>query len=569
MKKRRVILFFDSKNSKDSKQRTSKHPAPSATPGATPSAAPKPACAKKAPARLAFRARRWACLALAALLALGLCGCGEEEGVFVGRIAEVPATLDPQLAATDGERIAAVNLFEGLFRLGADGQPQPAACQSYTVSEDGLTWTFTLREGLFYNDGDDKTPATPVTAQDFVFALRRVLAPDSGSPYAGVFSGLAGAEALQNGNTQALGAYAVRSDTLVLCLSAPDDQLPRKLCCPGAMPCNRAFFEAAEGTYGLNKSTLLANGAFRLTLWSDDNGLTLRRVQPQEGLVNKVRLLPLDPTEDTAAALADGTLSGAFLTGMPPTDATETFCVQTRLLLFNCADPALAQPQVRGALAAVLYRALSDSDQEGVATGEGLVPDSITLGGRSWRAWAGDVRRDALPADPVASYREGLAAAGDSKLKNITVLLPDTAEWQALYQDISLAWQQQLSAFFSVQLLPEEEIAAAVADGDYQLAFVTHRAAEDDVAAELAYFGGPDSPTGLDDPEVAALLADAVGAEAADRLRAAETRLLALWPAVPMQTLQEYYALAPGYGHVAATPLGPLLDFAAATAPAA
>lgn len=514
--------------------------------------------------------KRFWCLCLAVLACCALlCGCSSGDAVFYTVVSGTVNTLDPQLAQTDAEKTVAVNLFEGLFRLGPDGGVQPAACEKYTVSADGLVWTFTLREGLHYNDGSGESPATPVTAADYAFALQRLFDANVSSPYRGLFSGLAGAEAVLAGeaDVQSLGVSAVDDRTLILRLRTPDDGLPRKLCSAGAMPCNRAFYEAAEGAYGLDTDTTLANGKFRISLWSDENGVTLRRLEAAEGMVNKVRLLPRGESDDPAARLAAGELSGAFVSGMPPQAEAETFCVQTQVLLFHCTDPQLADANIRAGLAGVLYTALPEVTAEGVSTAGGLIPDSLTFGGGSWRQRVGSLLNEALPQDAAAAFREGLTAAGLSKLSGVTVLVPDTPEGHALYESVSLAWQQQLSAFFSVQYLPEEEIEAAVADGSYQLAFVTRRARQEDAAAELAAYtaAGDENLTDFSSAELDALLQAARTAattqEAAQQLRAAELLLLSQWAAAPISTQTEYYALAPGFAGVAASPFGPVLDF--------
>ncbi len=514
--------------------------------------------------------RRLGALVLCPVLCCGLLtGCGGDEGTYIAAVSGVPDTLDPQLADSEVERIVAVNLFEGLFRLNGDGTARPAACESYTVSEDGLTWSFTLREGLTYNDGDGQEgiAATPVKAADFVFALRRIFTPGTDSPYRAAFAGIAGsadvAAGLQPAST--LGVWTSDARTLSIRLAAPDDGLPIKLCSPGAMPCPQEFYQSTQGTYGLEPEALLANGAFRLSLWSSENGVTLRRITPVEGMVNRVRLLVDVEETDPAQRLAQGITSGEFITGMPADADTDTFCVQTQVLLFNCNDPQLAGADVRSGLAGVLHRALPVPEEEGVSTAAGLMPDSVMLGDASWRTLAGDLLHPALPEDPAAVYRQGLAALGRTKLSGITVLVPDTESWRQLYSAVSLAWQKELSAFFSVQYLPEEEIAAAVAAGSYQLAFLTRSARQDDVAAELELYT---EPTGYRDAEFDALLtAAAVTASSGEKaalLAAAEARMLSAWPAVPITTAAGYYALAPSCTGVAASPFGPLLDFSEA-----
>ena len=99
-----------------------------------------------------------------------------------------PDSLDPQRAVSAPALIVLNDLFEGLTTLDAHGKPSPGAAEKYTVSKDGRVYTFTLRKDLQWSDGE------PLTAGDFVFALRRLADPKTGS------AGLAAyADLLKNG----------------------------------------------------------------------------------------------------------------------------------------------------------------------------------------------------------------------------------------------------------------------------------------------------------------------------------------------------------------------------------
>ena len=524
--------------------------------------------------------KRFLCLFLACILCCcGLCGCSKGDDAFVYAVSGTPDTLDPQLADSDVERILAVNLFEGLFRLDAQGVVVPAACESWSVSGDGLTWTFTLREGLFYQTDPEEENAqpVPVTAQDYVFGLQRLFAAGGSSPYRQSFLDLAGAEAIAAGEAapETLGAYALNGRTLMLRLVAPDENLPRRLCCAGAMPCNKEFYEATDGTYGLEPDAVLCNGLFRLTLWSAENGVTMRRTVPQEGMVNRVRLLPYaalhgDEAPSAADRLAQQLTGGEFISGVPPDAPAPGFSVQTLQMVINCRDALLANRNIRAGLAGVLYRSLPEELPEGWSTAQGLVPGSVSFGTKSWRDTAGSLLNAALPDDGAQAYRQGLAELGKTKLSGVAVLVPDTEEWRSLYAAVTLGWQQQLSAFFSVQYLPEAEILSRVRAGDYDIAFLGSRTVQDDVPAALAAYAQASTGnlTGYADAGFEALLGEARTAATVQQkqqlLRKAELLLLSSWSVVPIVTAAEYFAVSPGFSGVAASPFGPVLDFTAA-----
>lgn len=109
-----------------------------------------------------------------------------------------PRQLDPQVAE-DAASVAVVSaLFEGLTRLDEKGKAVAAAAE-WTVSEDGLTYTFRLRPSKWSN-GD------PVTADDFVFGMQRTVSPATGSGLASRLSGIQGAAAVMGRRTSAGGA---------------------------------------------------------------------------------------------------------------------------------------------------------------------------------------------------------------------------------------------------------------------------------------------------------------------------------------------------------------------------
>ena len=148
----------------------------------------------------------WAGLFFAA----GLAGCGGSANSFTWRAARVPNNLDPQLAAESPEIIAVTHLFSGLYRLDAEGAE---------VSADGLVWTFRLKAGMRYASRRGEDAGYAVTAEDFVFGLRRVFLPETASPYAEALGGILGSETLlEGGDPSALGVRAPDELTLEITL---------------------------------------------------------------------------------------------------------------------------------------------------------------------------------------------------------------------------------------------------------------------------------------------------------------------------------------------------------------
>ena len=97
------------------------------------------------------------------------------EQKLVFQMGEEPQVMDPTMNDYASGSYALQNLFRGLYKFAEDGSLVPAMAESYTVSEDGTVYTFTLREGLKWSDG------SPLTAKDFEYSWKRVLNPELAS----------------------------------------------------------------------------------------------------------------------------------------------------------------------------------------------------------------------------------------------------------------------------------------------------------------------------------------------------------------------------------------------------
>ena len=188
----------------------------------------------------------------------------EESTSDLNIMLETPVeSLDPQ-QATDGTSFEVIaDYTDGLMQMDADGQAVPAIAESYDVSEDGLTYTFHLREDANWSNGD------PVTAQDFVFAWQRAVDPAVASEYAYMLSDIGqvvnAAEIIAGEKDKSeLGITAVDDKTLEVKLNVPVSYFLSLMYFPTFYPVNEAFFEGCADTFGTSPDTTLSNGAFIL-----------------------------------------------------------------------------------------------------------------------------------------------------------------------------------------------------------------------------------------------------------------------------------------------------------------
>src|SRR5690606_3457775 len=131
----------------------------------------------------------------AAVLALGgglLASPALAETIYNRGAASALETLDPQKSGSVNDRDILIDLFVGLVTPDAAGKPIPGAAESWTISEDGKTYTFKLREDAAWSDG------SPVTADDFVYSWRRLLDPATGAKFASLLHVVENGEAINN-----------------------------------------------------------------------------------------------------------------------------------------------------------------------------------------------------------------------------------------------------------------------------------------------------------------------------------------------------------------------------------
>ena len=175
-----------------------------------------------------------------------------EEQTFTYRILDELATLDPGLVQdVDGNDVAR-GLFEGLYNHDAEGNIVPGVALSHTMSDDGLTYTFSLRPEARWSNGD------PVTANDFVYAWRRAASPELASEYSWFISlmGVANADAVIAGESplEDLGVRAVDDLTLEVTLGQPLPYFPQMLVNAVTFPCPRRRWRSSA-TPGCSPAT--------------------------------------------------------------------------------------------------------------------------------------------------------------------------------------------------------------------------------------------------------------------------------------------------------------------------
>lgn len=245
-------------------------------------------------------------------------------------LASEPDYLDPALnSSVDGACLAA-NSFSGLYTYNDKGHTVPACAESYTVSDDGLTYTVTLKKGLKWSDG------SALTAADFEYSWKRAVSPDTAADYEYMFSGFDGYE------SGSLNVKAVNDTTLTFKLIAPCAYIEDLMAFPTFYPVCKKYVEAnstkeAPGAWCVNAG-FVSNGAYVCTDWKHDVSMTYEK-NPYWFDADKVTVEKLEfmlSADDTAifAAYNAGNLDFADTV---PTDEIAKL-LETKNPEFNIVD---------------------------------------------------------------------------------------------------------------------------------------------------------------------------------------------------------------------------------------
>ncbi|MDO8901254.1 MAG: ABC transporter substrate-binding protein [Phenylobacterium sp.] len=172
-----------------------------------------------------------------------------------------PATLDPHKATGTWESRILADAFTGLTQDDASGEAVPGMAERWEVSEDGLVWTFYLRDAV-WSDG------VPVTADDFVFSLQRILLPQTASEYSSLLYFIEGAQPLNEGKTgpETLGVRAIDSRTLEIRLVHPAPYLTEVAKHQTMSPVPKHVVERL-GDAWVQPQNIVTNGPYRIETW--------------------------------------------------------------------------------------------------------------------------------------------------------------------------------------------------------------------------------------------------------------------------------------------------------------
>lgn len=188
-------------------------------------------------------------------------------------LGEEPPQLDPQ-KSTDGVSFQILNaVLEGLVRLGPDEKPQKGSglAKDWKVSDDGLHYTFYLKDNIKWSDGN------PITAQDIEYSWKRALDPKTASEYAYIMYPIKNAEKYNAGQASAdeVGVKALDDKTLQVDLEAPTPYFLSLTAFITYLPLEKSFVEKVGDKLASSPENLVYSGPFKLKEWNHEQNIVL------------------------------------------------------------------------------------------------------------------------------------------------------------------------------------------------------------------------------------------------------------------------------------------------------
>lgn len=424
-------------------------------------------------------------VALSVILCAAAAGCssvsdGSDHG-FSYSLTANPKNLDPQMASDNNSLLVIKNLFEGLMRIGADGELIPGVAESYTVNEDNTEYVFKLREAACWSDG------SPVTAYDFEFAWKRAVDPNTQSPTVGSLYCIRGAEAINKGQAEpdSLGVTVVDDHTLKVVLEYPYAEFPLQTTLAVYMPCNQVFFEATGGHYGLEDDYVMSNGPFAFstesTAWNPDNYVRMMKNPYYVGenvCKPSVLYLGIRKPNTDYYALLDETVEAAkiesenvlIIDSSKYNTYTYTDC--TWGVLFNTEATGFENPYVRQAFALCVETTTYESYlKDNTEVAFDIIPPATKLNGVIYRELAGSgMKLQAKRGDGYATLKKGLAELKRDSMPTITVICPDDPQVVEMMQQVVQSWQDNLLLYVNLEPLDEDTLNNRVSIDNYQIA---------------------------------------------------------------------------------------------------
>lgn len=324
-------------------------------------------------------------------------GCSSASGASSGKkeddntiniaIMNDMMTMDSSIVS-DESSYSLISLCQsGLTQFGEDKKVHPDLAESWDVSEDGLTYTFHLRDGIVWSNGD------PITANDFVYGFQRLVDPDTASEYSYLMSSLnvENAQDVIDGkkSVDELGVEAKDDQTFVVHLTVPCTFFEACMTNPQFYPLNKKYVESQGDQYALSVDNMIYSGVYTMSDWVAGNHYTFTHNDSywdQENYPQQTMNVSLVQEAQTAEMMYEsGSLDFMNLTGEMVEQYKDTEGYQSTLtagvwwLAPNMEDAYLSNENLRRAISYAIDRKTLAEDvlKTGAVEADGLIASGL------------------------------------------------------------------------------------------------------------------------------------------------------------------------------------------------
>lgn len=393
-----------------------------------------------------------------------------------------PSTLDVAKFMAVYDRSVLQNITEPLTRI-VNGVVSAAGAESWEVSEDGMTYTFTIRDNK-WSDGQT------VVAGDYLYAIQRQADPANAWALASDFNSIAGFnDIFANGaDMSTLGVKAPDDKTLVITLTAADSGFLSNV---DIFPCRKDYVEKYGDVYGTDADKIIGCGPFELTEWVHNSTLKFKKnEQYWDKDVVKLQSFTFHIMEDLntkMAAFENGSLDYVSVSNaeyiqkfsaMDTLNSEKVGDARTFIVVFNCEDSVFSNSKIRLAFSLALDREiLSQIITGGTATpAAGLIPTECSVGAFNYREETDDIiaRLHGENPDLKALLVAGMEEAGlgsDPAGLTVTFSWGATTAMARMYAElIQQMWQENLGVNIELSFNESPTHMANINNGEYQCA---------------------------------------------------------------------------------------------------
>lgn len=432
----------------------------------------------------------------------------DDEQYVNGFIGSDPTSLDAQKASDIYGNAVINNIYEPLFRLAEkeDGVTElvPAGATEYKVSEDNTVYTFTIRDGMVWDDGQ------PVTAKDYEYGIKRAADPKTAAEQGFLLAPIKNFAKVNSGKAKIdeLGVKAVDEKTLEITLEKPTSYFTKLLPFRVLFPQRKDFVEKNGDQFGAEADTVIGCGPYKLSEWNHNSDIILEKNDQywdKDNVMNdKVSLRIMTDANSIMNAFQSGeidTVSTTLEEWNKKFDVREDTAnrkismASVDYMTVNHRDKLLSNKKIRQALLLALDRVGFNKTFFKGKNKEAMfwVPECISCGDLNYRKYAGEPIAElaAKNPDPKKLFIEGMKELGlgeDPSKVDISFICVNAPLLKSFGEYIQQCYSKVLGINVKIDQMEWPVLMERVNKGDYQLSYLAWTADYDDPSAMLSLF---------------------------------------------------------------------------------